>query len=80
MDEMSVEKWWGKTGETPRKTYPDLVSSTTKPTWSDRDANSGPQRSGGRRAPNRLRHEAAKDKNNNLLLILIEIISGRPQW
>ena len=27
----------GKTGETPRKTYRDSVSSTTKPTWSDRD-------------------------------------------
>ena len=25
----------GKTGETPRKTYPDSVLSTTKPTWSD---------------------------------------------
>ena len=37
---MSVEKWWNlwqeKAGETPRKTYPDPVSSTTKPTWSDR--------------------------------------------
>ena len=22
-------------GETPRKTYPDSVSSTTRPTWSD---------------------------------------------
>ena len=31
-------------GENGRKTYPDPVSSTTKPTWSDRDANSGPQR------------------------------------
>ena len=29
-----------KTGETPWKTYPDLVSSTTKPIWRDRDANS----------------------------------------
>ena len=36
--------WKGKTGETPWKTYPDPVSSTTKPTWRDRDANSGPQR------------------------------------
>ena len=31
-------------GQTPRKTYPDPVSSTTIPTWRDRDANSGPQR------------------------------------
>ena len=34
----------GKIGETTRKTYPDSVSSSTKPIWSDRDANSGPQR------------------------------------
>ena len=34
----------GETGETPRKTYPDPVSSTTKPTLRDRDTNSGPQR------------------------------------
>ena len=27
-----------KMGETPRKTYPDSVSSTTKLTWGDRDA------------------------------------------
>ena len=25
----------GKTGETPRKTYPDHVSSTTEPTWNN---------------------------------------------
>ena len=37
---MGVEKWWneilwqGKTGETPRNTYPVFVWST----WSDRDA------------------------------------------
>ena len=49
----------GEKGETPRKTYPDPVSSIAKPTWSDRDRNSGPQRSGERRASNRLRHEAA---------------------
>ena len=47
---MSVEKRWDaifgrrRKRETPRKTYPDLVSSTTKSTWSDRDANWGPQR------------------------------------
>ena len=34
----------GENGRNPEKTYPDSVSSTTKPTWSDRDANSGPQR------------------------------------
>ena len=34
----------GKTGETPRETYLDSVSSTTKSTCSDRDANWGPQR------------------------------------
>ena len=34
----------GENGKTPIKTYPDPVSSTTKPTWSDRDANSGSQR------------------------------------
>ena len=46
---MSMEKWWNETcgrekkkGETPRKTYPDSVSYTTKPTLSDRDVNSGP--------------------------------------
>ena len=33
----------GKTGETPRKTYPDTVSSTRKPTCCDRDAKSGPK-------------------------------------
>ena len=33
-----------KTGETPRKTYSDSVSSATKPTWSIRDANLEPQR------------------------------------
>ena len=32
----------GKTGETPRKTYPKSVSCTTKTARSDRDANSGP--------------------------------------
>ena len=30
----------GETGETLTKSYPDSVSPTTKPTWSDRDANS----------------------------------------
>ena len=27
----------GENGRNPKKTYPDLISSTTKPTWSDRD-------------------------------------------
>ena len=30
--------------ENPEKTYPGSVSSTTKPTWRDRDANSWPRR------------------------------------
>ena len=30
-------------GENERKAYPDSVSFTTEPTWSDRDENSGPQ-------------------------------------
>ena len=29
-------------GKTSRKTYPDTALSTSKPTWSDREANSGP--------------------------------------
>ena len=33
----------GKTGETPSKTYPDPVSSTTKTTQRDRGAKSGLQ-------------------------------------
>ena len=33
-----------ETGETLRKRYSYPVSSTTKPTWSDRHTNSGPQR------------------------------------
>ena len=45
MNEMGVEKWWneicGRGKE--EKTYPDSVSSTTKSTWCDRDANSGNQ-------------------------------------
>ena len=45
-------------GRNPEKTYLDSVSSTTKPTWSDRDANSGSQRNVGMRASNRLRHGA----------------------
>ena len=54
---MSVEKWWneiltvedGRNTE-KKKTYSDSVSSTTKHTYSDRDANSGP--SAGRRSSN----------------------------
>ena len=34
----------GEKRETPTKTYSDSVSSIKKPTWSDRDANSRPQR------------------------------------
>ena len=34
----------GENGRNPEKTYSDPVSSTTKPTWSDRDANSESQR------------------------------------
>ena len=48
---------WGKTEETPRKTYPYSDSTTKKTTWSDRDVNSGPQRSGGRQATNFLSHK-----------------------
>ena len=33
----------GENRRNPRKDYPDSVSSTTKPTWSDRDTNSGSQ-------------------------------------
>ena len=36
--------WQGKNGKTPRKTYPDFILPTIKPTWSDRYANLGPQR------------------------------------
>ena len=42
--------WQEKTGETPRKTYPDPVSSTTKSTSSDQDADSGLQRAGRKRS------------------------------
>ena len=34
----------GKMGETLRQIYPDPILSATKPTWSDQDTNSGPQR------------------------------------
>ena len=49
MNEVSAEKWWkeivlGEDKRTPSKTYPDSVSSATKPTWIDRDANSELQR------------------------------------
>ena len=53
MDEMNVEKEWieiygrGKLENPRRKHYPDLVQFTMKPTCSDRDMNSGPQRNGG---------------------------------
>ena len=45
----NVEKWWNeicgsKKREKPEKNHPDFVSSTMKPTWSDRDANSTSQR------------------------------------
>ena len=33
----------GENGRNPEKKYPDPVSSTTKSTWNDRHANSGPQ-------------------------------------
>ena len=33
---VELNLWQGKTGVTPRKTYPDSVSYTTKLTWSDR--------------------------------------------
>ena len=54
MNEMDVEKWWNE------NTYPDPVSSITKATWSDREANLGSQRRCGKRASNRLRHGAAQ--------------------
>ena len=47
---MSEAKWWNeiygreKRKELRLKTYSDSVPPTTKPTWSDRDANSRPQR------------------------------------
>ena len=34
----------GENRRNPKKTYPDSVSFTTKPTWSDRDANKGGER------------------------------------
>ena len=40
--------WQGNTGETPRKTYPDFVSLTTKPTWSDRERELGTPAVGGK--------------------------------
>ena len=40
----------GKREKSPRKIYPNSISSTTKPRWSDRDANLGPHRGGGRQA------------------------------
>ena len=49
MNEMSVKNCWnedcgmGKAGETPRKLYQEPITSTIKPTWSDRDANSETQ-------------------------------------
>ena len=36
-------------GKNSEKTYTKSVSSTTQPTWSDRDANSGPPLVGGER-------------------------------
>ena len=33
----------GENGRNPRKTYPDPVPFTTKPTWSNQDVNSRPQ-------------------------------------
>ena len=64
MNEMSVEKWWNEilvreNGGSPEKTCSDPVSSTTKPTWSDRD--------GGRLATNRLRHRAAYVNIENVI-------------
>ena len=61
LDEMSVEKWWNEIcgrvkRKKPRENLLRPVSSITKPTWSDRDVNSGP--SVWRRMPNRLHHEA----------------------
>ena len=46
MDDVSVENGGmkfvvGKNGRNLEKTYPHTVCSTTQPTWSDRDANSG---------------------------------------
>ena len=42
----------------PGKNHPDSVSSTMKPMWSGREANSGPQQVGGE-GLNHLRHGAA---------------------
>ena len=44
---------------TGEKTYPDSVSSTTKPIWNGRDAK---DRSSGRGESDRLSHRAAKEK------------------
>ena len=36
---VELNLWYRKTGEIPRKTYPDPVSFARKPTWIDRDPN-----------------------------------------
>ena len=55
-DEMKWNRWVGRNGgmelvskenmRKPEETYPDFVSHTTKPTWSNRDANSSPAMGG----------------------------------
>ena len=73
-DERGEKRWneingGGKKGETPRKTSPDLVSSTTKPTWSDRGSNSEPQL--WEASSNRLPHGAARNCIAYIIKLLI---------
>ena len=41
MEKVEVNLWKEKTGDTQRKIYPDSVSSTTKPAWSDQTCKFG---------------------------------------
>ena len=80
MDEISVEKWWNEICCRGKREKPrEKPTQTSKPTWSDRDANSGP--SGGRRAPNRLRHEAVPPGSFTLITCSLEHVrEGRLEF